>query len=619
MEHPGLAKTPVGRVTLIALATTLVLIAVTIALRSAMLFSKLLPPGIDAAYYPMQARGVLENGKLPYVEVPLIFWIDAVVAKALVVMRGMDVDGATLLASRLVDAVSQPLAAIPLALLMLGFGGAMHTSRAARAANGEENAEENGKGNHSPWRAPVVISVFVVVAIAILSPPILRMTGDFQKNSLGLVWMAASAWAAYFALRLGGLIRWILPAFFLALAAMTHIGAFGVTVVLVGSTIAIFVLCKWRLRPKTIAMTGVACVVGAGVLWLLVYTVAPSKAIGLAQGVTKMFTVGDRPQGRPAMVGGPARQNASGDGPEFDRPSRENGPPDRQGGRPQGPPGGFPQSALALRSVAWAVLLVFGGIAIWRAKRIGAPELAMVSGAVCTAALITCPLIQGQYAERLSLMTPIPLAIIVGFLLLSWAESGRRWLRIGAPAIGALAGLAILVAAFPMAMRGKGGPPPAFANAGSDARRQGQGPGPGGPGGGGGSVVADEAVPEFRSMRGIVPTDGSAVVIARHGLQWWAGYFLKTPVREEHATQEQLEKYDRVFVLTEKRGGGGGGGGPGRAPNGNGGPEDGPGPDRGGTGRPAGGGSAIRVPPNAEVVHDGEFYKLVLLPASPAR
>jgi len=626
MEHPGLIPKSSRKVTQIALLSALIIVAVAIALRSVMLFSKILPPGIDAAYYPMQARGVLENGKLPYVEVPLIFWIDAALAKVLVVVRGMDVDSATLLASRLVDAVSQPLAAIPLVLLMIGFAGALHAARTPRTGDDPDQKVEN---NQFRWLLPVVVTVFVVSAIAILSPPILRMTGDFQKNSLGLVWMAAGAWGTYRALRGGSILCWILPAIFLALAAITHIGAFGVTLVLVGSTVAIFVMFKWRLRPKSIMLTGVACVVGAGVLWLLVYTVAPSKAIGLAQGVTKMFTVGDRPQGRPAMSGGPTRQNSPADGTDFDRPPRDGGPTDqqanRQNNRPQGPPGGFSESALPLRSVAWAVLLAFGGSAIWRARRVGTPELAMVSGAVCTAALITCPLIQGQYAERLSLMTPIPLAIIVGFLLLSWAESSRRWLRVGAPAIGAFAGIAILVAAFPMAMRAKGGPPLRFANNSSDsARSQGPGgPGPGGPGGGGGSVVADEAVPEFRSMRGIVPTDGSAVVIARHGLQWWAGYFLKTPVREEHATKEQLEKYSQVFVLTEKRTGRGSNAGPdggsGGRPKGSGGPDDGAGSDQGGPRPVSDGSSMIRVPANADVVHDGEFYKLVLLPATAAR
>lgn len=601
VDMSSLSKGTIHRVKWSAIAITFTLVVTAIALRASMLFSKLLPPGIDAAYYPMQARGVLENGKLPYVEVPLIFWIDAAIAKAFMAVRGMDVDSATLLASRVVDAVSQPLTAIPLALLMLGFAGALRPSRDSR------NPDDSGKGSESrraPRFLPLAITVFVVGAIAILSPPILRMTGDFQKNSLGLVWMAASAWATYSALRTSSLIRWILTAVFLALAAITHIGAFGVTLALVGSTIGAYVVFKWNLRPKTLVLTGIGCLVGAAALWLLVYTVAPSKALGLAQGMTKMFTVGDRPQGRPAMSGDPARQGPP--GPEFDRPGN------RQGDRPPGPPGGFQNSALPLRAGAWALLLSFGGIAIWRARRVGTPELAVLTGAVFTAALITCPLLKGQYAERLSLMTPIPLAIIVGFLLLSWAESARPWLRIGAPMIGALAGIAILVAAFPMAMGGRGGPPPAFANNGGDRMRRPGPQGPGGPGGGGGgSVVADEAVPEFRSMRGIVPTDGSAVVIARHGLQWWAGYFLKTPVREEHATAEQLEKYGRVFVLTEKR----------RGPDSRGGPQGriGPDDDRVGPGRAPDGGSMIRVPANAEVVHDGEFYRLVLLPPGSER
>lgn len=634
------------QIAMVSIAVTIALVVGAIALRSAMLFSKLLPPGIDAAYYPMQARGVLENGTLPYVEVPFIFWLDAALAKLLMIIRGMDVDSATLLASRIIDAVSQPLAAIPLAFLLLGLAGAIR----ARSA---DSSSEQGESRRAVPRALVIaIAVFAAGAIAILSPPILRMTGDFQKNSLGLVWMAASACAIYSALRRGGVFRWILAALFLALAAITHIGAFGVTMVLASSTIGVFVLFRAKPRPKTIVLTGLACIAGAGILWLLVYTVAPSKAIGLTQGVTKMFGAGDRPQGRPALFDQPGRPDFRSDRPHFDgpdtdqpgfgRPMQDASGPNRprQFDRgPGGPPGGFPSGAFPMRVGAWSVLLAFGSLAIWRARNIGVPEMAIVSGAVCTAALITCPLIQGQYAERLSLMTPIPLAIIVGFLLLSCADSIKPWLRIGAPALGAIAGVVILILAFPMAVRGKGGPPPRFANnSGNLARGPGNfngragpnGPqapgvqigrdGPGGPGGtggggGGGSVVSDDAVPEFRSMRGLVPMDGSAVVIARHGLQWWAGYFLKTPVREEHATKEQLEKYERVYVLTEKRRGGEGDFRPAGGPPGN---ADGF-RNGGDQRRPPDGGSMIRVPPDAEVVHDGEYYRLVLLPSVASR
>lgn len=107
-------------------------------------------------------------------------------------------------------------------------------------------------------------------------------------------------------------------------------------------------------------------------------------------------------------------------------------------------------------------------------------------------------------------------------------------------------------------------------------------------------------------MRGLVPMDGSAVVIARHGLQWWAGYFLKTPVREEHATKEQLDKYEHVFVLTEKRRGGEEGFGRRGRP-------DEPDQFTGGRDmrRAPGGGSMIGVPQDAEIVHDGVYYRLV--------
>jgi hypothetical protein len=67
-------------------------------------------------------------------------------------------------------------------------------------------------------------------------------------------------------------------------------------------------------------------------------------------------------------------------------------------------------------------------------------------------------------------------------------------------------------------------------------------------------VIEDDAAAELRSLRPLITDPAGTVVLARHGLQWWAGYLLKVPVREEGASAELIAKYQRVLVLEQKGG-----------------------------------------------------------------
>ena len=57
-------------------------------------------PGVDAAYYPMQTRWLVENGELQLSAMPLIFWIDALLAKVLMWLPGLEAENAVQLACR---------------------------------------------------------------------------------------------------------------------------------------------------------------------------------------------------------------------------------------------------------------------------------------------------------------------------------------------------------------------------------------------------------------------------------------------------------------------------------------------------------------------------------------
>lgn len=567
---PDHASTPAPRLRGTWLLSLALVVLLAMAARAVRLFSHLYPPGVDAGYYPLQSRGLIENGTQPYKDLPLMFYLNAAVANVATAVRGMDIDAATLFASKLVDAACQPWAALPLSLLALGM---------LRRRSG----------------AGVALVTLAAASLGVLSFPILRMVGDFEKNSLGLVWMAAAAWGAW---RVMSDVGWRMsdgqddrpdasaipahptshnrnPTFpavvllvSLLLSSLTHIGAFGVTVVLVAGAFGHFVMT--RFSKRAVVLAAVAAAISGVALLGIVYAVAPQKAQGLVQGAGKMFTSGDRPNTRPAFSSNPPNQ-ARDDAPAGDRAERPPRPGDGQRG-PGGPGGPGDFGMMLPRVGLWIVALGFS-FAAWRCVRHRAADASIVVGASVVLALVSFPFLQGQYAQRLSLMTPIALVIPLAALIATGLDSTRTLARLGATGLASIITLACVASAAPLlAGGGRDGP--------------------------GGQIVLDAAAPELLSLRGTVPTDGSAVVLARHGLQWWAGYFLKTPVREEHATAEQLEKYTRVFILNEK---------PAARPTP---PRRGPN-DRGNDRRPEPPmGESIPLPADATIIHDGTYYTL---------
>lgn len=546
-------------------------IALALAARAARLFAHTYPPGIDAGYYPLQSRGLLLNGTLPYSDLPLFFWLNAGVAKV-AMLAGQSVDDATLLASQLVDAATQPWAAIPLAAVVLAcIPPALGVARRA-------------------------VMLAATLALAVLSAPILRMVGDFEKNSLGLVFTACAIWAVH--RLMANIACWmsdgadaasrndrrerptrspvwasLMLVASLALAALTHIGAFGVTLLVVAASLGAMAVRVFALR-RLIAAAGVG-LVAAAALWGVVYLASPQKAMGLLQGPVKMLVTGDRASGTPAFA----------QPREAERHSVVNEPQPPEGrGPPIGPPGGLGLETLP-RAALWIGVIALG----WYSRRLviaphaaGTPDAlstrlpsialrALLEGLTVALACITFPLIQGTYVQRFLIMTPVLLAVPLAAALAHAATSPARWLRLASPSLAAL--IAVVAASSGLLT--------AFSA---------RGPG--------GQVVRDDAAPELLALRDTVPTDGSAVVLARHGLQWWAGYFLHTPVREEHATAEQLAKYSRVFILNEKP----------RAT------VEPPGDRRGPRGderrRPSPMGESIAVPAGATLLHDGAFYTL---------
>ena len=176
-----------------------VVIAFAWFVRGTMLFRGAVPAGMDAGYYAVQARDLLEHGTLRWADVPITFLVDAVIAKCLMVTLGWDIDTATLFSSRVVDALAEPMVAIPLFLAAWIFAG--------------------GKRSMIPGAIAVGLAITV-------SAPLLRMVGDFEKQSMAYVFMAGTWICGWIAMRSesgrGAMRWWLVAALMLVMAALTH-------------------------------------------------------------------------------------------------------------------------------------------------------------------------------------------------------------------------------------------------------------------------------------------------------------------------------------------------------------------------------------------------------------
>ena len=206
--------------------------------RAWLLFGTPYMPGVNGAYYLIQARAILERGVLGISDLPLTFYLQAGLSWLLAKAGGMATADAIMLAVKSCDAVLPVLVAWPTFVLVRRW------------------ASARSQGDAVPLAA---------AALACLSLPWFMVVGELQKNSVAMVW---------FALFVTNLHGWLLQptrkrgmALVAALLALglTHIGVLGTSVLVTALTLLIFLLCQRQgAHWKRILPLG-----GAGVLILL--------------------------------------------------------------------------------------------------------------------------------------------------------------------------------------------------------------------------------------------------------------------------------------------------------------------------------------------------------------
>lgn len=563
------ARYPWGVIFLIVLAGA--------AARALLLFSTPLVPGMNGAYYLVQARSLLLQGKLGIPDLPLTFVIQAILARIVQFVSGASLESSVVFAVKCADALLPALVAVPVFALVW---------RWAKRVN-----------------AGLWVPACAALA-AVAGAPALAMVGDFQKNSLGLVWLASLLWALNNWLEQPSVRRALLPVLFLGLIGVTHIGVFGWALAL---TVLVMGVALWRSEAKTrrailpwLFAGGAVCGVAAG---LVLWKFDPARVQRLASAAMHPLTYLHQNQG-PGLRGTPP-----GGRNDF-RPQ----PPDGQNNlRPPGGPNGFPGGPGMmpggwdwLPTVALLTASVGGLAAAWfRRKKLPAGNVAVVAGCALGLLILSGPWVTGDKVMRFRLIAVGPALICASFALLQ-----LRWPKVRV-VVATLMALALVV---PGAMRvAQGGRP----------------------------VITLKAASELRSMSAEISAPGKTLIVARHGLEWWAAWYLHTHIAHTSAlTAADWKNFDAVYFLRQK---GGmmmpfGGPGPGRQQFRPDGPfrpggqfrPDGP-PDFAGgfpppgdfprrpfaQGRPGGPGmmGEPMIPRDADITHDGTFFTLALVPA----
>ena len=431
--------------------------------RACLMFSTPLVPGMNGAYYLVQARSLIEQGKLGIPDLPFTFIVQAIFAKFFQFISGASLESSVVFAVKCADAALPPLIAVPVFALVWRW--------ATRAGAGM-------------W-----VPVCAALAAA-LGAPALVMVGDFQKNSLGLVWLAALLWSLQRWLDEPDLKRAGLPVLFLALIGVTHIGVFGWALALTGCVIVVAVLRSGRqarqaMLPWLLAGAG-ACAVAAG---LVLWKFDSARVQRLANAVTHPLTYLHQDQTRPGnsthgtMGNPPPRDGANNFRPPQGPDHFRGGPGMMMGNRDW-----LPTAALLLASISALIAAWF------RRKSVTVSNIAVVTGCALGLLALSGPWVTGDKVMRFRLIAVGPALICASFALLQLRLPRTRNI------LAALIALALIV---PGVMRViQGGKP----------------------------IITLEAANELKSLSSEISSPAKTLIVAQHGLEWWTAWYLHTHI-----------------------------------------------------------------------------------------
>lgn len=213
--------------------------------------------GNNGAYYLLLNRTLIENGTLVYKEFPLLFYLQSYIALIPIKLNLLNVSQSIDFVSRIFDSIIPPLSIFPAYLLV------------------NKIIKQNELAKIS------------VASLSILHFTFFILISDFQKNSLGLLWLF---WLLYFLLELNkninkkdifGVI------IFFVLTGLTHFGCFGVAIFIIVLNIVInFINNKSPLKLVKIFLIASLTII---LSFAIVYLISPWRYESLIEIIKTIF------------------------------------------------------------------------------------------------------------------------------------------------------------------------------------------------------------------------------------------------------------------------------------------------------------------------------------------
>lgn len=452
-------------------------------------FAGPLMPGVNGPYYPVQVRSILETGRLGFPDFPLVFYLEALVARLLFALRLGSFSDCIMWASKGFDAVFPTLAAVPVYLLARDW------------------LKKEGR---LLWLALVTAGFPILYFFALF------ITADLQKQSAGAVWLLGYFYFLNLALQNRSRRSLTGAGIFLVLTGLTHVGCLGVAIifsVIVGATL----LLSERTSRRAVLL-------GTGGLLLLLGTVA---------GGIWLFFDPARIERLLSVFSLPAEL--------FKHPMF------LDLGNPYTSPSFF---------ISSVILILGAALLIRRWKTIEPAQRALVLAAVLTTLLLVFPFFGGEWATRLNLLAYLPATVLLVFLF--------SQLRSRAGRLALTAGVFLLLILSVAGGLSRVGRP---------------------------ASISEDSFGELKQLRSVVTQPEQTLLVARHGLEWWAAWVLETDVTQiPSLSPEVWEQYAQVLYLVQLAGSA----------------DFGP-PSSGPSGRPF---PEVVIPPGAEILFEGEYFRL---------
>ncbi|MDQ7816588.1 MAG: hypothetical protein RDU14_06135 [Melioribacteraceae bacterium] len=204
-----------------------ILYVISSSIRLLINFSTEFIPGANGAFYLANVRSIIEDGTVFFKDFPLIFWIEAFVAKAIYFLGIAEIEKAIDLTCRLVDSLIPPLAIIPAYYLVKQI----------------QTEREN--------KFPTIL----FSSLSILFISFLILVSDFQKNSLGIVWLFCLMLWVQRSLEVKKITNYAAAFIFFILTGFTHFGCFSVAIFYIILVVGTKYLLRKKLSIKPLLIT----------------------------------------------------------------------------------------------------------------------------------------------------------------------------------------------------------------------------------------------------------------------------------------------------------------------------------------------------------------------------